>query len=467
MQDSPFPVRGVIEGFYGPFYTSLERNDLIQFIGAHGYNLYIYGPKNDRQHRGRWWEHYPSSIMDQFAETVSTAADAGVTFCYAISPLEYDPSKDFNRLTAKLRSFYDRGVRSFSILVDDISCVLHGNPVCEICPRDAEPHVDVCNRLYEWLQSLDTTCTLSMCPAEYHGVGPFSAYVHALGERLHPAIDIFYSGPDVCSAEIGPEEVGKFSKALGRAPLLWDNYPVNDLAMRPYMHIGPLRGRDAKLYESVRGIVVNPMLQAEASKIPLLTIADYFRDPHNYHPWRSWERALLTIGGRQPYSALLRFAENSLYSSLYTTHASKIERLTNSVLAALKRGEQVSSSSDLQALSDYVDSLDEACYVLKNRMPNTRLRENLLPWIEALEEWAWVGKRSIGLIKRLETGKRYEQNAWNLARAIDEVKDQTKKTAGIALLPLARCALDLVDQRKQQQAARAVTLPPPALSSAA
>ena len=59
MNNSPFPIRGVIEGFYGPFYTFPERNDLIRFVGQHGYNLYIYGPKNDRQHRNRWREGSP------------------------------------------------------------------------------------------------------------------------------------------------------------------------------------------------------------------------------------------------------------------------------------------------------------------------------------------------------------------------------------------------------------------------
>lgn len=65
-----FPIRGVIEGFYGPFYTFPERNDLISFVGQHGYNLYIYAPKNDRQHRQRWREAYPNAILAQFAQKI-------------------------------------------------------------------------------------------------------------------------------------------------------------------------------------------------------------------------------------------------------------------------------------------------------------------------------------------------------------------------------------------------------------
>src|SRR5688572_1479837 len=50
---SPFTLRGAVEGFYGVFYTPPERNDLIRFLGKNGFNLYVYGPKNDRQHRAR------------------------------------------------------------------------------------------------------------------------------------------------------------------------------------------------------------------------------------------------------------------------------------------------------------------------------------------------------------------------------------------------------------------------------
>ncbi|HSH78625.1 MAG TPA: protein O-GlcNAcase [Herpetosiphonaceae bacterium] len=453
MQQSPFRIRGVIEGFYGPYYTFPERNDLIRFIGKHGFNLYIYGPKNDRQHRARWQQLYPPEVMDQFAETVHIAAQAGVDFCYAIAPLAYDHLKDFDSLTKKLQSFYDRGVRSFSVLVDDIMCATHGNPFCKVCPRPADPHVEVCNRLYEWLTSMDPACALNMCPSEYHGEGPFSDYVHDLGERLHAEIDILYTGPEVCSPAISSADARGYGDAVRRSPLIWDNYPVNDLAMRPYMHIGPIRKRDAKLYEAVRGVVVNPMIQAEASKIPLLTFADYFRDPHGYDPWRSWERALLAVGGKQTYNALLQFAENSLDSPLGTIEPSKLKRLTTAAIVALKTSEQLQDNAALTALREHLETLDEACYELKFRSANLRLRDNLLPWVEALDEWVWIGKRSFVVLDAMASGNRLELAAWNLKRAVEEIKDQAKKVGGSALLPLAQRVLELAADRKPQPVA--------------
>jgi hyaluronoglucosaminidase len=453
MQQSPFQVRGVVEGFYGPFYTFPERNDLIRFIGQHGYNLYIYGPKNDRQHRSRWWEPYPAAIIGQFAETVQIAESVGVQFCYAISPISYAPDKDFEKLTTKVHSLYDCGVRAFSVFMDDIVCAAHGKMKCALCPSPADAHIDICNRLYEWLGSLGAACTLSMCPTDYDGQAPFGAYLHDLGARLDPEIDILYTGPDVCSPEIKTSDARDFAQAVRRAPLIWDNYPVNDLHMRSSMHIGPIRGREATLYEAVRGVVVNPMLQAEASKIALLTFADYFRDPHGYDPWRSWERALREIGGAASYAALRQFAENSLDSCLKRAEASTLARLTNGAMAALEQGEQPSSSAALQALNDYLHRLDESCYELKHRMPNLRLRDDLLPWIEALEDWLWLGKRAVVILKLMESGGSYEWPVREMERLLDEIGRHTKRVGGSVLLPLASYVLEQAEQHRTHQAA--------------
>ncbi len=450
MQPSPFQIRGVVEGFYGAFYTFPERIDLIRFMGEHGYNLYIYGPKNDRQHRSRWWEPYPQTILDQFARTVQIAEQAGVQFCYAISPLDYDAEQDFEKLTTKLGSLYRCGVRAFSIFMDDIACAAHGNTACTLCARPADGHVAVCNRVYAWLHSLDEACTLSMCPSDYHGGAPFSAYLHDLGTRLDPHIDMFYTGPDVCSPEIRTTDAHAVAQALGRAPLIWDNYPVNDLSMRPNIHIGPVRGREATLHEAVRGVVVNPMLQAEASKIVLLTFAEYFADPDGYEPWRSWERALRAVGGTGSYDALLQFAQNSLDSCLGSA-TPELAHLAGTAMVALQQGEQPSSSTALKALNEYLDRLDESCYILEHRMVNVRLRDNLLPWIEALEDWLWIGKHTIKLCKRMESGDGYEGEVRAIKRLLAKTTRHNKHIGGSALLPLAQDVLKRAEQQDTHQ----------------
>ena len=65
------------------------------------------------------------------------------------------------------------------------------------------------------------------------------------------------------------------------------------------LHIGPYRGRDAALHEAARGILANPMELAEASKIPIATIADYLADPTRYDPEASIARAIRKAGRRR------------------------------------------------------------------------------------------------------------------------------------------------------------------------
>jgi hyaluronoglucosaminidase len=452
MHDSPFPVRGVIEGFYGPFYTFPERNDLIRFIGRHGYNLYIYGPKNDRQHRNRWQEAYPDAIIAQFAQTVALAQTVGVTFCYAISPISYAPGRDFELLTAKLRSLYDCGVRAFSLLVDDITCELHRAVNCAQCHEYGKLHAEVCNQLLAWLQALDPGCSLSMCPTHYHGTAPFSKYLHDLGALLDPAIDVFYTGPDVCAPTIAAVDAAGFAEAVRRKPLIWDNYPVNDLDMRPNLHIGPIRGRDAALHTAVQGIVVNLMLQAEASKIALLTFADYMADPGDYSPWCAWERALLELGGQESFAALRAFAENSLDSCLASGEPSPMKRLTEAAVAALTHGVAHAESAAIAELLAYLNRLDEACYFLKHRMPNLQLRENLLPWIEALEDWIWLGKHGLVVLELLEQNGAYESRLRALKESLNLVARHSKRIAGHDLMPLALHVLERAEHYRMRLA---------------
>lgn len=68
MTQQAFQVRGVVEGFYGVYYTYQQRNDLLRFIGGKGFNLYVYVPKNDRQHRVHWKEPYPQKVLGGMAE---------------------------------------------------------------------------------------------------------------------------------------------------------------------------------------------------------------------------------------------------------------------------------------------------------------------------------------------------------------------------------------------------------------
>lgn len=446
-QSSPFAVRGVIEGFYGVYYTFPERNELIRFLGRHGFNAYVYGPKNDRQHRARWREPYPDPIMEQFAQSVRIAEDSGVTFCYSIGSgvsMSYASPDDFAIISTKFKAFYDIGVRAFGILLDDISSSFKHDADARAYRTFAEAHADVTNRLYGWLQELDTSCTLSLCPTDYHGVAPFSDYVFELGEKLHPDVEVQYTGPEICSPEILLEHAQTFGAAVRRRPVLWDNYPVNDLDMRSELHLGPIRRRDPRLHDTSRGFLVNLMSECEASKLALLTFADYFHDPHGYVPDRSWQRAILELCGERSAAPFRLFAEQSLRSCLGEPESVKLRQLADDALASLQSGGAAAGNPAVTALSDYLTEIDEACYHLKNRMDNLALRNNLLPWIEVMENWHWMAKRAILVLEALERGEEYAHPLGMMRESLDNIVKAPKRIADGVLQPFADYVLGRV-----------------------
>lgn len=442
-----FTIRGVVEGFYGPPYTPPERDDLIAWMGRRGLNYYLYGPKNDRQGRNRWREPYPAEVLARFGATVRAAEAAGVTFCYGLSPsvsVAYGDPGDFALVTAKLGAFYELGVRAFGLFFDDIAPVFRHEADARTYGSFAEAHADLAGRVYTWLLRLDPACTLSVCPTDYHGPPPFSPYLRELGARLHPTVDVFYTGREVCAPAIDAAEAQAFGAAVGRRPLIWDNYPVNDLAMRGELHIGPLRGRDPRLWRAARGLLANPMLQAEASKIPLGTVAAYLADPAGYDPEGAWLRALDEAAGRESLGALLRFAECSLSSPLGSDGAPRLARLTGAALAELRAGVAPGASPALGALEAYLAELDAASYHLKNRMGNLALRANLLPWLELADLWCDTASRATATVRAVAAGAPEAAPGRELREHLAEARAHHKRYAGDVLAELGEYALGLL-----------------------
>jgi hyaluronoglucosaminidase len=219
--------------------------------------------------------------------------------------------------------------------------------------------------------------------------------------------------------------------------------------MTSEMHIGPITGRQSSLPNVCKGFIVNTMIQAEASKIALLTFADYFKNPDGYEPWSSWENALKTVGGKENYKALKLFAENSLYSCLDYHEAASLEQLAKKALISLHSGETASVSEEVQKLFDYLDSLDEAGYHLKYRMSNYALRNNLVQWIELMESWAWAGRRAIIVLRALEKNEDISAPLNWLKESVSEVRKHPKRYAGNILLPLIEYVESKVDEEKE------------------
>lgn len=298
LQEEPgFDLRGVVEGFYGPPWSWEEREDMVRFMSDLRMNLYVYAPKDDPLHRQRWREDYDEETMGHFEEIASLASSRLVDFCYALSPglsIDYGSEADVDAVERKLRSLYGVGVRAFALFLDDIPDELQSEADRKAFSSLGEAQRHFLMSLRKRLRDLDPAIRLFFCPTMYHGVE--ATEYHEEIAKLPGDVAVFWTGPQICSKRIGSDDAKTMSKAFGRKVLIWDNYPVNDYD-RKRLHMNALRNREPGLPGHVSGILTNPMSEAEASKVAILSYGDYLWDPVGYDPDESLERALIFLFG--------------------------------------------------------------------------------------------------------------------------------------------------------------------------
>jgi hypothetical protein len=218
--------------------------------------------------------------------------------------------------------------------------------------------------------------------------------VHALGRRLPPAVEVFWTGPTVCSPSISSDDVAPWRAALGARPILvWDNYPVNDAVMERELHLGPYRGRDPAISDAVEGILCNPMLQPHASLVPLATAAEFLRDPVGYDEVDAWELAIAEVG-RERAPSLRAIARACCDGPLAPP-------------------DQLPASAMVDALEDRVDGSDwvDPVAELRDELSALRasadswpepdpLRDELAPWLDQAAREADAGMAALRLIQQ-------------------------------------------------------------------
>ena len=116
-----------------------------------------------------------------------------------------------------------------------------------------------------------------MCPTYYTDqtildtlFGPRPpGYLSELGRLLDPSVGVFWTGPKVVSASYPDDHLRRVTTELGRKPVIWDNYPVNDgPRMSRFLHLrAPERGPSLKTH--IDALAINPMNQGWLSRIPI------------------------------------------------------------------------------------------------------------------------------------------------------------------------------------------------------
>uniref|UniRef100_A0A3P9HE91 O-GlcNAcase n=1 Tax=Oryzias latipes TaxID=8090 RepID=A0A3P9HE91_ORYLA len=184
-----------IRGMWNVILT--DANPVIHRQQKWGLNTYLYAPKDDYKHRMFWRELYSVEEAEQLMTLIAAAKEHGIEFIYAISPgldITFSNQKEVSALKRKLDQVTHFGCKSFALLFDDID---HN-----MCPADKEvfssfahAQVSITNEIYQYLGEPET---FLFCPTEYCGTFcypnvPQSPYLHTVGEKLLPSIDVLWT----------------------------------------------------------------------------------------------------------------------------------------------------------------------------------------------------------------------------------------------------------------------------------
>ncbi|HOC93676.1 MAG TPA: beta-N-acetylglucosaminidase domain-containing protein [bacterium] len=349
-----FSYRGVLEGGYS-VWSHEKRLAIIEWTGKMKMNSFIYAPKEGMYFRRRWRAPHPDEEMEWFKQYVEASARNHVEFAYSLSPamsMEYSDPAEFEVLAAKYARMQEIGVRRFGIFFDDVLPYLSTPADRAAYKNIAEAEVEVTNKLLDALRERDRDVKLFFVPNQYWGWTP-TDYMRIVREKLHPDIDIGWTGRDIVSNSIPADDVREFIKLVGRPPAIGDNWSP----------LGPVERRDPDIYKLTSSYLNNPYGFADDSRAKMSrfvdsTVADYGWNPEAYDPARSIRRASEIIAGGQPAGDALLLALLIKGEKVSPANIAHIPALLESLSDASKAAGSAASLREL--LNSYSSALPAA-----------------------------------------------------------------------------------------------------------
>ena len=292
------PPLGLIEGFFGPLWSWAERRSVAQILSAHGYRFYHYAPKGDALLREKWQMPYAPADVATLGAFADDVRGQGMRFGVGLSPFGAQHGFDASARTtmrAKLAQLDDAGIDDLAILFDDMD-----GAIGDLATRQAE--------IIDFVTQHSRAQQFYPCPSYYSddavldrvfGARP-AYYLEDFGRLTHRDIAVYWTGEEVCARAISSGHIADVARRLGRAPAIWDNWPVNDGArMRGHLHLRGFTGRDPAIAPAIHSHAVNPCLQPILSCIAAITLPQLYREGADYAYMNAFLTAAETVCGAQ------------------------------------------------------------------------------------------------------------------------------------------------------------------------
>lgn len=377
--------RGFIEGYYGIPWTSEERKELMRFSSKFKSNIYIYAPKDDAYHSSCWRDLYAENDLEILKEQIEVGRETKTKLAWALHPFmsnkitadNYDASLQI--VEKKFNQLYEAGVRQFVISADDVE-------VTGGLLEDGSLHNKLLNDVATFLKAKNDCNDLVFVPSAYCYQAEqrlkvdLNKYYASLMKDLDDSIHIMWTGDDVCSSmESG--RFTEFTNLTNKKPFFWLNWPVNDYST-DHLLMGKGEVLNINYTDDTvpfEGMVTNPMQQAEPSKLSIFAICDYTWNPNKFNVDKSYNDSFKYIEEKE-YESLKSISSHltnaTLYEGKYFEEAKDLKELIT----------EYETTNDVTKLVEYFTKFTASIESFKANAKNTKLKDSMLPWIEALED---------------------------------------------------------------------------------
>jgi hyaluronoglucosaminidase len=428
-----FAVRGVVEGFYGKPWTHTQKLRGIEFFADCNMNTYFLAPKDDPLQRFNWRSPFSPDYLSKTKELIDHGKVHGIDFVLCVSPglsVEYSNDADVDSVVNRFKQLTDLGSTHFGMLWDDIAWEMQHDSDNARYSSTAGAHADFTNRVWEKLLAYNEKAQLTVCPMHYAGRGN-EPYLIDLGRELKPRINLMWTGRSICSEYLDIADAVIFERSALRPALYWDNFPVNDGGMQVNLYIGPVRGREKGLHRYSAGLLSNPMLQFEASQIPISTIGEYLWSSETYNPDEAWERALLKLVPHvEDRKALRDFLRTSMGTNVGGDPAPDLRQVFRKGVSAWRAGDMPKAAQVFKAEGEAI--LANSKYLQNPAFSYPEIIVEIQPW---LIKYQVGGETLVGLAEILltcsyDSGKMIitgPEDAPNKLRVLAENLDNIKK----------------------------------------
>lgn len=410
--------RGIVEGFYGHPYTVESRLSLLDYCKRYKMNIFVYGPKADPYHAGKWREDYPLSVtdherhmglitQDDLRILAAKAKACHIDFVWSIHPALEGGSINFGNLDPGVESIIHKfdhlhqlGIRNFAVSIDD----MNGHPSSQASLADKTQ-----TKLYEkynkeGVAQDQKVGPLLFVPTQYalnYGTNTLPAF-----KNIHKDVLVAFTGYD-CFSNVRTSACDRMADLIGRNAIMWWNNPVND-DYDEFLYMHGLTARwiieDKAPISSMQGLVLNPMNQGQASKIALFGAADYSWNPSKFNEAHNWEASLASIVKEPELKNALKTFINIL--SAYTTHDTRTPEgeKFSSLYTAFRSSYSKDNAPDATELVNEMKKVNTACKSLQS-LKNSESQEyklfyeDIKCWLAKVESMTDIVVKSINLMK--------------------------------------------------------------------